>query len=149
MGLKQLPDDFRDFIQLLNLNNVRYLLIGGWAVGIYGFPRATKDIDFLISVDDDNLKNILKSLADFGAPTIEPEIIKHKGKVLRIGRSPIQIDILNEASGIHFSECYERKMVITIEGIDIFVISKSDLIINKRASGRTRDQADAEMLEES
>ena len=62
MALKQLPDDFREFIQCLNKNRVRYLLVGGWAVGIYGNPRATKDIDFLIAIDDNNIKHLLAAL---------------------------------------------------------------------------------------
>ena len=67
MGSKLLPEDFKEFIGFLNVNNVKYLLVGGWAVGLYGHPRATKDIDFLISVDDDNLKKLKKAFYEFGA----------------------------------------------------------------------------------
>ena len=63
MVRRQLPEDFKDFIKFMNSNDVKYLLIGGWAVGLYGYPRATKDIDFLIAVDDENLKKMIKAIA--------------------------------------------------------------------------------------
>ena len=105
MGKRQLPDDFKEFIQCLNSNNVRYLLVGGWAVGIYGNPRATKDIDFLISTNDDNLEKLQNAFLAFGAPPVDMERFKEKGYVIRIGSSPLQIDIINEADGINISDC--------------------------------------------
>jgi len=147
MVRKQLPDDFRDFIQCLNSNNVRYLLVGGWAVGMYGHPRATKDIDFLIAIEDKNLEALEKALYAFGGPPIDTEQFKEKGYVIRIGSSPIQIDIINEADGIDMNDCYQRKSIIKADGIDINVISKEDLIKNKRTSARNIDLADAEKLE--
>ncbi len=71
MDQRQLPEDFKDFINFLNDNNVCYLLVGGWAVGIYGSPRATKDIDFLIANDEKNLKKLYKALREFGTPEID------------------------------------------------------------------------------
>ena len=79
MAKRLLPDDFKEFIQCLNKNNVKYLLVGGWAVGIYGHPRATKDIDFLISIDDENLKNFQNALNTFGSPPVDIERFKEKG----------------------------------------------------------------------
>ena len=82
MAKKQLPDDFKEFILCLNSNDVQYLLVGGWAVGIYGHPRATKDIDFLISTNQKNLNNLQKALLAFGAPPIDliskEDLIKNK-----------------------------------------------------------------------
>jgi hypothetical protein len=147
MAKKRLPDDFKDFIQSLNLNKVRYLLIGGWAVGLYGNPRATKDIDFLVSTDSKNLEKLQKALLAFGAPTIDIEHFKEEGNVIRMGSSPIQIDIINKADGIDIDDCYSRKTMIDAEEIKISVISREDLIRNKRASGRSMDIADAEKLE--
>lgn len=144
---KRLPEDFKEFIRFLNGNEVIYLLVGGWAVGIYGSPRATKDIDFFIATDDENLAKLKKALHEFGAPTVDMDLFKKKGNVFRIGRSPVQIDVINEADGINIKDCYKRKNIITVEGITITVISKEDLIRNKKASGRTRDIADAESLE--
>ncbi|MEJ2542787.1 MAG: nucleotidyltransferase [Calditrichaceae bacterium] len=147
MAAKQLPEDFKDFIKFLNEHKVRYLLVGGWAVGIYGNPRATKDIDFLISTDDENIENLLKALKEFGTPKVDKSVFQVKGNVFRIGRSPIQIDIINEASGISFEDCYKRKNPIKVDELVISVISREDLIENKRAAGRHRDLADIETFE--
>ena len=146
MDRRQLPEDFKDFINLLNSNDVRYRLVGGWAVGIYGNPRATKDIDFLIANNESNLKKLQKALREFGTPEIDMKYFKKKGYVFRMGRSPIQIDIINNAAGIDIEECYIRRNVITVDGIDISLISKSDLVKNKKASGRNRDLGDVDNL---
>ena len=147
MAKKQLPEDFKEFIECLNSNNVRYLLVGGWAIGMHGYPRATKDIDFLVSVKHDNLEKLEKTLIAFGGPPVKIELLKKKGYAIRMGNSPIQIDIISEADGIDFDDCYKRKKIIKTEKVKINVISKNDLIKNKRASGRTMDIADAERLE--
>ena len=146
MEKKLLPEDFKDFIQCLNLNNVTYLLVGGWAVGIYGNPRATKDMDFLVAVNENNLKKLQKAFLDFGAPPVNIEKFKEIGNVIRIGNSPVQIDIINEADGIDINDCFSRKETIRVEDTDIFVISRDDLIKNKKASGRAIDIADTEKL---
>lgn len=147
MGSRPLPEDFKEFIRFLNANDVKYLLVGGWAVGLYGNPRATKDIDFLIAVNDGNLTKLQKAFYEFGAPTIDMAQFKEKGNVFRMGRSPIQIDIITEADGIEIEECYSRRNVITVDGMDICVVSKEDLIRNKKATGRYRDLADVESIE--
>lgn len=146
MGLKQLPDDFREFIESLNANGVEYLLVGGWAVGLYGSPRATKDIDFLVSIDEQNLQRLVRALADFGGPTAEAGHLRTHGSVFRMGSPPIQIDIINEAAGIQFADCYQRRVIERIDGVDVAVISKGDLVRNKMATGRSMDRADAEKL---
>jgi hypothetical protein len=147
MEERQLPEDFKDFVQCLNSNRVRYLLLGGWAVGIHGHPRLTKDIDFLVSINNDNLENLKKAINDFGTPDNDVNYLKEKGNIIRYGVSPIAIDILNDADGIDFEDCYSRKEIITVENIEISVISKSDLIINKISSGREQDLADVKKLE--
>jgi hypothetical protein len=124
------------------------LLVGGWAVGVYGSPRATKDIDFLVAIDNENLARLQDALIAFGAPPIDIEHFKERGYVIRMGRTPVQIDIINEADGVDIDDCFLRKETINAEDIEIFVISKSDLIKNKKASGRSMDIADAEKLEE-
>ena len=148
MALRQLPEDFKDFISFLNKNSVKYLLLGGWAVGIYGYPRATGDIDVLIAIDDDNLNKLLKALNEFGSPPIDKEHFKIIGNIFMMGASPIKIDVINQASGIDFEECYSRKNIINVDGIEISLISKKDLIKNKKSSGRAKDIADVESLED-
>ena len=147
MEKKQLPEEFIDFIKCLNSNNVKYLLVGGWAVGIYGHPRATKDIDFLVSNDKNNLKKLAKALLDFGSPPINIQAFGEDGYVIRMGSSPIQIDVINKASGIDINDCFSRKSIINVNGIEVLLISKKDLIINKKSSGRQTDLGDVEKLE--
>jgi hypothetical protein len=146
MDQRQLPEDFRDFIKLLDKNEVCYLLLGGWAVGIYGHPRATKDIDFLVALDDENLVKLQTTLSDFGAPPLELEQFKERGNVYRMGRPPIQIDIINQADGIDIHECFARRELIHADDMEISLISREDLITNKKASGRLQDLADIEKL---
>ena len=101
----------------------------------------------LIFTDDINLNNIEKALIDFGAPPVNIEYLREKGNVVRFGNSPIKIDIINEASGINIEDCYSRKKMITVENIEIPLISKADLIMNKKSTGRQSDLGDVEKLE--
>ncbi|MBN1619306.1 nucleotidyltransferase [candidate division WOR-3 bacterium] len=113
---------------------------------LYAVPRATKDIDFLIAVDDSNLCKLQKALSDFGTPVEDIGVFKIEDTILRIGRSPIQIDILNQASGVDIKDCLKRKNTVIVDGVEISVISKEDLIQNKKSSGRYRDLADIDDL---
>jgi predicted nucleotidyltransferase len=146
MGQKQLPDDFRDFLNSLNKNNVKYLLLGGWAVGIYGAPRATADLDVFIAIDDENIGKLQKALYEFGAPTVPNDHFKEIGKIYRMGRSPIRIEIINQASGIDFKNCYQNRKILTVDDMDIPVIGINDLLTNKKAAGRDKDNADLKNL---
>jgi len=147
MVMKRLPEDFRDFLSFLNKNNVKYLLLGGWAVGIYGQPRATADMDILIATDESNLDNLQKALHDFGVPAVEKDLFRESGNVFQMGKSPIRIELINEASGISIDDCYQRRNEITIDDVTVSLISREDLITNKKASGRIKDLADVENLE--
>jgi hypothetical protein len=114
---------------------------------LHGHPRATKDIDFLIFMDVTNLKKLEKALVNFGAPPFDINCLGEKGYVVRFGNSPIKIDIINEASGIDIKDCYSRRKTVVVEGIKIPLISKADLIINKKSTGRLSDLGDVEKLE--
>ena len=142
MAERQLPAEFKEFIKYLNKNRVRYLLIGGWAVGIHSNPRLTIDIDFLIGVDDKNIEKIVSALADFGIKGVAAAFFKIEDNTFRIGRSPLKIDILNKALGIDFEKCYHRKKIVRLDGINVKIISKSDLIKSKLAANRKKDLAD-------
>ncbi|MCL1959118.1 MAG: hypothetical protein FWF68_05920 [Spirochaetes bacterium] len=147
MGRMQLPEEFKEFINLLNLNGVKYLLLGGWAVGYYSNPRATKDIDFLVFIDNLNLKKLEKVFYDFKSPPINIEILKEEKGCLFIGSPPLRIEVISNADGINIKDCYKRKNIIEIDNVKINIISKEDLIINKKSTNRLKDQADAEVLE--
>ena len=147
MGRMQLPEEFKEFINLLNSNGVKYLLLGGWAVGYYSNPRATKDIDFLVFIDNSNLKKLEKVFYDFKSPPVNIEVLKEEKGYLFIGSPPLCIEIISNADGINIKDCYKRRNVIEIDDIKINIISKEDLIINKKSTNRLKDHADAEALE--
>jgi hypothetical protein len=149
MEKQPLPEDFKEFIQCLNSNKVEYLLIGGWAVALHGHPRSTKDIDFFVSIDNSNLEKLERALNSFGAPPYDINHLSEKGNLLIFGVSPIRIDIINEADGIDFKDCYSRRETIIVDDMEIPLISKADLIINKKSTGRLFDLGDAAKLEGS
>ena len=128
MAKRLLPEEFKDFINLLNSNNVKYLLIGGWAVGFYGYPRTTKDIDFLVSNDNNNLKKLEKVFREFNSPPVDIKILKESKSLIFLGTPPNRIEIINSADGIEINDCYTRKKIIKLDDITIKLISKKDLI---------------------
>ena len=119
-------------------------------MAVHGFPRSTVDIDLWVKPDPDNALLVLKSLADFGAPSgcLSPEDLCNEGLVFQIGVAPCRIDILTSIDGLKFEDAFSRSIITEIEGISVHVLSVPDLIINKRATGRTKDLGDAETLEE-
>jgi predicted nucleotidyltransferase len=143
-----LPPDFKDFLKLLNDNHVEYLLIGGYAVGYYGYPRATGDMDVWIAVNALNAKNIVQALQQFGFPAshLSEELFLSPNRVLRIGMPPLRIEILTSIDGVDFSECYPESTVETIDGIEVRLISLRRLKENKKSSGRYKDLNDLENL---
>ena len=144
-----LNKDYKEMLQCLLEENVRFLLVGAYAVAVHGFPRATKDIDFFVWATPENAANLMRALTKFGAPLhdISEADLSSEGVVFQIGNSPRRIDIITNISGIKFEQAYANKTTISIEGIEVPVISLEDLIANKRASARTQDLADVEKLE--
>lgn len=140
--------DFREFIELLNSNKVRYLVLGGYAVAFHGHPRYTKDLDVWLELSEENAVNVLKALKDFGfgGMDLTKEDFLHKGQVIQLGYPPNRIDLINSPDGVDFAECYASKIEIEIEGLKISVIDLKNLKKNKRASGRLQDLADLEKL---
>jgi len=141
--------DFRDFIALLNRHDIHYLIIGGFAYSFYAEPRFTKDIDILTEQSIENAKKILKALKGFGFTDIgltEKDFLE-TGQVIQLGVAPVRIDILTSIKGVDFSSFWENRVVGRYGDIDVFFISKQDLIRCKQASGRKQDLADIEKLE--
>jgi hypothetical protein len=140
--------DFKEFIESLNSNNVRYLIVGGYAVAFHGHPRYTKDLDVWIESSEKNAEKILQALEDFGfgALDLTSEDFLQVGQVIQLGYPPNRIDLLNSPSGVDFAECYESRIEIEFEKIKICVIDLENLKKNKRASGRFQDLADVEKL---
>jgi predicted nucleotidyltransferase len=144
-----LNKDYKEMLQCLLEENVRFLLVGAYAVAVHGFPRATKDIDFFVWATPENAANLMRALTKFGAPLhdISEADLSSEGIIFQIGNSPRRIDIITNISGVKFEQAYANKATISIEGIEVPVISLEDLIANKRASARTQDLADVEKLE--
>ncbi len=143
-----LNPDFKELLNFFNLRNVRYLMIGGYAVNYHGHHRNTKDIDLWIDPTAENAGSVSLALQDFGfsGKGVTPERFEILDKVYAFGRPPTRIDILTGPSGVNFSECYERRTECSIDGLRIAVISREDLIANKRSSARARDLSDVEEL---
>jgi len=144
-----LPHDFKEFLQLLNSKKVEYLIIGGYAVALYGYPRATGDMDIWIAISKDNARKLVEVLEKFGfdIPELKEEIFLEKNKVIRMGYPPLRIEILTSIDGVEFSECYNNRQTVVIDSVAVNFISLEDLKKNKKASGRYQDLADIENLE--
>jgi len=147
-GNMVLNKDFREFIQLLNEHDVRYLVVGGYAVAFHGYPRYTKDLDLWIWLARKNAQNLLKVLDDFGFGTLDlkEEDFLNPDQVVQLGYPPNRIDILTDLKGVDFQECYSKKNEITIEGTPANFIDLESLKKNKKATGRFQDLADLENL---
>ncbi len=145
-----LNEDYRDMLQALTGEKVRFLLIGAYALAAYGYPRATMDIDIWVEPSSENADAALRALRRFGAPLqgVTASELQKDDVIFQIGVAPRRIDIITTASGLRFQEAFERSVSIDIEGIEVHIPSLADLIRNKRMSGRTKDIADAEALEE-
>jgi predicted nucleotidyltransferase len=144
-----LNKDYKEMLECLLEENVRFLLVGAYAVAVHGFPRATKDIDFFVWATPDNAANVMRALTKFGAPLhdISEADLSSEGTVFQIGNSPRRIDIITNISGVTFEQAHANRATIFIEGMEVPVISLNDLIANKRASARLQDLADVEKLE--
>jgi len=137
-------------LSILSEKKVKFLLVGAYAMAVHGYPRSTMDIDLLIMPEPENASLVLQALTVFGAPIEELSVddLQKEGIIFQIGVAPCRIDILTSIDGINFEDAYLRSELVDIEGIPIHVLSVQDIIVNKRATGRTKDLADAEMLEE-
>jgi hypothetical protein len=141
--------DFKEFIALLNVNDVDYLLIGGYAVGFHGYPRFTQDIDIWIELSEDNIKKLFKTLNDFGFPVnqLKKKDFLKPNVIFQMGNPPYRIDIINSIEGVRFEHCYKRKIRFKIDDIVINIISLKDLKKNKKATGRLIDLNDLAYLQ--
>ena len=144
-----MDSNYLDMLKCLNKAGVDYIMVGGWAVNLHGYVRATIDLDIWILADQENARKVYAALGDFGAPLgdVRPEDFATDGTIFQIGVAPCRIDVINKIDGVRYADASPRAILKTIEGIPVRIISREDLIVNKRASGRTKDLADAEILE--
>lgn len=141
--------DWIELCTLLNAHGADYLLVGGQAVIAHGYPRLTKDMDLWVRPTTSNGSRVLSALAAFGAgmDQLTPKQFEDPRTLLMIGREPFRVDILTELPGVTFDQAWDSRIYVTLDGVQLPVIGKADLIKNKRAVGRLQDLADAEELE--
>ena len=144
-----LNEDYRDMLQSLRDEHVKFLLVGAYALAAHGYPRATMDIDIWVMPSPENAEAVLRALHRFGSPLhgLTAEDLQKDDTIFQIGVAPRRIDIITGASGLRFDEAFAQSIEIEVEGLRIHIPSLDDLIRNKKASGRTKDLADAEALE--
>ncbi len=144
-----LNEDYRDILHALSDEDVKFILVGAYALAAHGYPRATMDIDIWIMPSPDNAEAVLRALKNFGAPlhNLTKKDLEETGTIFQIGVAPRRIDIITEVTGLIFDNAYKNSVLVNIDGIDVHIPSMDDLIINKKATGRTKDLADAEALE--
>ena len=142
-----LPKDFKEFIELLNKNHIRYIVIGGYAVVYHGYVRSTNDIDIWVDIREDNIKMLITALDEFGFSSLNINGTDFSpNQIIQLGYPPNRIDLITTPAGIDFETCYESKEQVTIDHITVNIIDLENLIKTKRASNRTRDLADIEEL---
>lgn len=143
-----LPIDFKEFLKLLRDHGVEYLLIGGYAVGYHGYPRATQDLDIWISTTPENAGKMVDVLRAFGfhTPDIKADLFLKENNIIRMGVPPMRIEILTDISGVDFDSCYAARIVDVLDGEPVNLISLDRLKINKKVSGRHKDLDDLEHL---
>jgi len=143
-----LNEDYKEMLQILLEENVKFIVVGAYALGAHGFPRATGDIDIWIEPTAVNAKKVIRSLARFRVPLsdVNQEDFTEEGIIFQIGVAPRRIDIITIIDGVEFQSAYAKKLLVSVEGLSIPVLSVEDLIKNKESTGREKDALDAKML---
>jgi len=143
-----LSRDFKEFIESLNANNVRYLVVGGYAVALHGYVRYTKDLDVWIEPKIQNANNVLNALTAFGFGSLDitADDFLEEGNIIQLGYPPNRIDLITSLKGLMFENCYPERVQVEIQGVLIDFIDIENLKTNKKATGRPQDLADLENL---
>ena len=143
--------DFKELLNILNDKQVKYLVIGGYAVIKYAEPRYTKDLDLWVMAEPNNALAVFSALRAFGAPlsNLTPDDFAHEGYFYQMGVPPVRVDILMSIPGLSFEEAWAKREMVDFDGVQLPFISKQDLIISKRATGRPQDLLDAQALEKT
>ena len=144
----KLPPDSRDFLELLNSHDVKYVVVGGWAVAWHGHPRYTGDIDFFVECSLANAEKLIRVLeaVNPGAFGFTVTDLQEPGMCFQLGVEPQRIDLLTFAEGIDFASAWQSRQETFLDGVRVWMVSRDLLIQNKIASGRAQDLADVEKL---
>ncbi len=150
MATIRLPPDFKEFLKLLKEHEVRYLLIGAYAVNYHGYIRATGDMDVWVAIHPDNAQKIMAALHAFGIedPGLSLGVFLQEKKILRMGVPPVRLEITTSISGVEFDECYQSRIVDDLDGVEVNLIDLENLKKNKKASGRPKDLVDLRKLQQ-
>jgi predicted nucleotidyltransferase len=145
----KLDKDLRELLELFRAKGADFLVVGGHAVAFHGHPRLTEDLDLFVRPDAANGARIVEALQEFGFGSLDitPADFQADDRVIQLGRAPNRVDLLTRLYGVEFAAAWERRVAANLDGVSIWMISREDLIANKRATGRTQDKADAEFLE--
>ena len=148
MATIRLPRDFREFLSLLSSHKAKYLLVGGYAVGFHGYPRATADMEIWVSRTEENAQKLVSVLEEFGFKDVAlaAQALTQEGQVIRMGVPPLRIELFTSISGAEFNACYAERTESEIDGVRVSILSLTDLKRNKKAAGRPKDLADLEEL---
>ena len=146
--MPEFQKDFEDFILLCNKYELEYLVIGGFAVSIHGYPRTTKDLDICINKNEVNATKLLLILEDFGFGSLNFKIedFVKDNMITQLGYEPIRIDILNDLNGVDFDVAFQNKRVVQMNGVPTNFIGYYELIANKEKAGRDQDLLDIKKL---
>jgi len=138
-----LTQDYQDIIELFNINKVRYLVAGAYSMAVFGYARSTYDIDLWIAKDDENIAKVINSLEEFGVPfEIDKKDLQKANNVIQIGIIPNRIDILTDIDGVIFEDAWANRQVKNLGNIQANILDINDIIKNKTASNRPKDNID-------
>jgi len=144
--------DFKELLRAFNERKAEYLIVGGYAVMKYTEPRFTKDLDVWIRNSPENAAKVYEALAEFGAPLQNDGLVRgdftSEDMTYQIGVAPVRIDILTRISGIRFADAWQNRVASTFFGVPVYFISLRDLIINKKAAGRSSDLEHLELFQD-
>ena len=142
---------FKELLQSFNEHQVRYLIVGAYAVMKYTEPRYTKDLDIWVEPTKDNAQKVFTALSEFGAPlnAVTPEDFTKTDLIFQIGLAPHRIDVLMAVKGLEFAKAWERRVEASFEDVTMNLVCKEDLLTSKEAAGRPQDLIDAASLRTS
>lgn len=143
--------DFRDLLRCFAEAEVRYLVVGGYAVIFHAEPRFTGDLDLWVEPTRENSARVMRAFARFGLPLmggVEPDDFAKPGTQYMIGAAPCAIDFLTSVPGLDFAPSWDKRIVAEDDGIFVNYLSKGDLVVAKRTANRQRDRMDLEILGE-
>lgn len=144
-----LSKDFKEFVALLKKHDAEYMIVGGYAVGVHGYPRYTGDLDIWLNPTKANAERVLRAITDFGFGSFNLTVadLTQEGNVIQFGQPPLRIDLLTTIDGVTFDACYTNRKEVAFDGLTMNFIGYHDLVTNKKATGRHRDLDDVENME--